>query len=104
MCCENHSTICEATNPEGLNQNFSGKIEMHLWRLCRSLAWLNAFRPGALLSLSRYLAPQKTCFALQSTEKGFSALREPQYRRCKYEDGQSLSLVVDQSPVTFKSF
>lgn len=46
----------------------------------------------------------KTCFALQGTEKGFSALRKPQYRRCKYEDGQSLSLIVDLSPLTFKSF
>lgn len=45
-------------NPEGLAQYFSG-IEKCLWRPCRSLSWLNALRPGALLSLSRYLAPQK---------------------------------------------
>lgn len=77
-------------NPEGFAQYFSG-IEKCLWRLCRSLTWINALRPGALLSLSRYLA----CFVLQSTEKGFSALKNPQSRRCQYEDEQSLSLVMD---------
>lgn len=37
----------------------------------------------------------KACFVLQSTGKGFCALRNPQYRRCQYEHEQSLSLVVD---------
>lgn len=57
-------------NPEGLAQNFSG-IEKHLWRLCRGLTSLNVLRPGALLPLSRYLAPQIPAL-LYKAQKGDS--------------------------------